>query len=115
MRLDLIQKSFEATGVWPMDAQVVLKRFTTTTSERDGSPKIGDNGDGDSWKELRKIWASAVSETSSSEAKRLAVALHGLQTQNELLHAKNKALTTALLARNKRIKQSKTIELNQDT
>jgi len=74
MRPDLIPKSFEATGVWPVDAQAVLKRFTTTTSERDGSQQTGDNGDGDSWKELRKIWASAVSETSSSEAKRLAIA-----------------------------------------
>jgi len=115
MREDLIVRSFEATGVWPMDAEVVLKRFNSTTSQRDRSPQIGENGDGDSWNELRKFWAVAVSERSSSEAKRLRVALHGLQTQNELLHAENEALTTALLARNKRTKQSKTLGLFQDT
>jgi hypothetical protein len=31
MRPELILKSFEATGVWPMDGEPVLKRFNTTT------------------------------------------------------------------------------------
>ena len=47
MKRDTILKSFQATGVWPMDAEVVLKRFNTTTSEQDEASQPGEQGDGD--------------------------------------------------------------------
>ena len=42
-----IVKSFQATGVWPMDADVVLKRFNNTTSTEDEDSELGQHGDGE--------------------------------------------------------------------
>jgi hypothetical protein len=48
MRPEAILKNFQATGVWPMDAEVVLRRFNNHTSEQDEASKTGQYGDGDS-------------------------------------------------------------------
>jgi hypothetical protein len=47
MREELILKTFEATGVWPMDAEVILKRFNTTTVDEDEDTELRKLGDGD--------------------------------------------------------------------
>jgi hypothetical protein len=60
MKPETIKKSFQATGVWPMDAEAVLKRFNNTTLEQDEAAELGQHGDGDSWIELRKLFEAAV-------------------------------------------------------
>jgi hypothetical protein len=55
MRPELILKSFEATGVWLMDTEVILKRFNTTTSVQDEDTELRDLGDGDTSSDIRKI------------------------------------------------------------
>jgi hypothetical protein len=45
---ELILKSFEAVGVWPMDAQTVLKRFNKRTSQPLTTLEIFSEGDGSS-------------------------------------------------------------------
>jgi hypothetical protein len=52
MRPELILKSFEATGVWPMDAEVILKRFNATTSGQATDAELQELGDGDSWNNI---------------------------------------------------------------
>jgi hypothetical protein len=49
MRPELILQSFRATGVWPMDARVILDRFNTTTSEQATNSGPQEVGDGDTW------------------------------------------------------------------
>jgi hypothetical protein len=113
MRPDTIKKSFQATGVWPMDAEVVLKRFNNSTSGQDEASALGHYGDGNSWRELRKIFDAAVADKAKIEAQRLEASLYSLQTQNELLHHENKGLTRALEAKKKHKKKSKTMDLQQ--
>jgi hypothetical protein len=48
MKPETIMKSFQATGVWPMGAEVILKRFNNHTLEQDKASKLGQHGDGDS-------------------------------------------------------------------
>jgi hypothetical protein len=55
MTHDLILKSFQATGVWPMDADQVLQRFNNDPQQQDDEPGIREQGDGDTWPQLRKI------------------------------------------------------------
>ncbi|EOA85331.1 uncharacterized protein SETTUDRAFT_70629, partial [Exserohilum turcica Et28A] len=43
-----ILSSFAATGLHPRNPEVVLKRFKTTTSQRDNNLKSREVGDGDS-------------------------------------------------------------------
>jgi hypothetical protein len=105
MRPDLIKKSFQATGVWPMDAEVVLKRFSNHSQQQDEASKIGQHGDGDSSRELRKIYDVAVPDKSKVEARQLEAALHSLQVQNELLHHENEGLQHELNTKKKQTTQ----------
>jgi hypothetical protein len=112
MRPELILKSFEATGVWPMDAEVILKRFNTTTSGQDEDIELRELGDGDTWSDIRKILDAAVVDKAKTESKQLASTLHWLQVQNELLHH-NEGLRAALTSKRKHKKNSKLLDLQQ--
>ena len=96
MTPELIQKSFQATGVWPMDADPVLKRFNNHLQHYGEDAGIGEQGDGDSWRQLRKIFDAAVADTARIEARRLSQGLHSLQVNNELLHTQNDELRREL-------------------
>jgi hypothetical protein len=113
MKPDLILKSFQATGVWPIDAEVILKRFHNRTSRQAKTSELRQHGNGDSWRELRKIFDSAVADKARVEARRLEASLHSLQVQNELLHHENDGLTRALEAKKKHKTKSNTIDLQQ--
>ena len=43
-----ILKAFEATGVVPADAEVILRRFRTPTPAQEEGPEVRQHGDGDS-------------------------------------------------------------------
>ncbi|KAF1924809.1 uncharacterized protein M421DRAFT_424444 [Didymella exigua CBS 183.55] len=62
MTHDLILKSFQATGVWLMDADPVLQRFNNGPQQQDDELGIGEQGDGDTWPQLRKIFDAANAE-----------------------------------------------------
>ncbi|KAF1927505.1 uncharacterized protein M421DRAFT_421917, partial [Didymella exigua CBS 183.55] len=84
MTHDLILKSFQATGVWLMDADPVLQRFNNGPQQQDDEPGIGEQGDGDTWPQLRKIFDAAVADKAKFEAKRLSQGLHSLQLRAEI-------------------------------
>ncbi|KAK1920131.1 hypothetical protein P3342_002427 [Pyrenophora teres f. teres] len=90
---ELILKSFQATGVLPMNAEA--------------------RGDGDSWRQLRKVLDVAVVDKDKVEAKQVEQALHSLQVKNELLHHENESLHTALNTRTKRKLRSKALDLQR--
>jgi len=46
--LGSIKKSFQAIGVWPIDAKVILKRFNNKASRQANTLEIGEYSDGDS-------------------------------------------------------------------
>jgi hypothetical protein len=113
MRPELIRRSFEATGVWPIDAEVILKRFNTITSGQDEDTELQEVGDGSSWNDIRKILDAAVADKAKVESKQLAGAFHSLQVQNELLHHENEGLRAALTTKRKHQKKSKLLDLHQ--
>jgi hypothetical protein len=92
MTLELILKSFQATDMWPVDADAVLKRSNNYSQQQDEDAEIGKHGDGNSWPVLRKIFNAAVADKARIEAKRLSQSLHLLQVNNKLLCAQNKEL-----------------------
>ncbi|KAF1923326.1 uncharacterized protein M421DRAFT_9828 [Didymella exigua CBS 183.55] len=109
MTLELILKSFQATGVWLMDVDAVLKRFNNCPPQQDEDAEIGEHGDGDSWPELRKIFDAAVADKARIEAKRLSRSLHLLQVNNELLRTQNEELQHKLNVIKKRPTQQTTL------
>jgi hypothetical protein len=113
MRPDTIKKSFQATGVWLMDAEVVLKRSNNSTSRQNETSELGHHGNENSWRELRKMFDAAMVDKAKVEAQRLKASLHSLQTQNKLLHYENNGLTHTLEAKKNHKKKSKTMDLQQ--
>jgi hypothetical protein len=74
---------------------------------------LGNTANGDSWRELRRIFDAAVADKAKVEAQQLKASLHSLQTQNKLLHHENNGLTCALEAKKKHKTKSKTMDLQQ--
>jgi hypothetical protein len=92
---DLIRKSFEATGVWPKNCHVVLKRFDNLNAHKREDPEqasVVTLATSNKWIELERILRNAVTDTRSEESKALSEKLHHFQVQNELLNNKNNGL-----------------------
>jgi hypothetical protein len=111
MRSDTIKKIFQATGVWPMDAEVVLKRFNTTSEQYEAS-ELGQHGDGGSWRELQKSYDASVPEKSKVEASssRLHYYLHRRKTSSSTTRT---TASTACLTLKRNKTKSKTMDLQQ--
>jgi hypothetical protein len=56
-RKDLIEKSFSATGIWPMNAEAVLKRFP---EERPVTPLEQTSASTDNWQHLERLLRASV-------------------------------------------------------
>jgi hypothetical protein len=108
---ETILKSFEATGIWPMNPEVILKRFTSTSDRGQRTPSSQPEQPPSDWIGVRRLIQSAVEDTRSSEAKQLSTSFHHLQVQNELLNHENKGLKAALNLKQKRRKHSKALPL----
>ncbi|KAG9189983.1 hypothetical protein G6011_08071 [Alternaria panax] len=102
-------KSFHATGVWPMDADAVLKRFNNHPQQQDEDSEVGEHGDGDTWIQLRKVFDAAVTNKAKIEAKQLSQSIHSLQVNNELLHAQNEELRREINPARTRLSQRTTL------
>jgi hypothetical protein len=104
-------KEFSSYRHVAMDADAVLKRFNNYPQQQDEDVEIGEQGDGDSWPELRKIFNAAVAD--KARIKRLSQSLHSLQVNNKLLCTQNKELQHKLNVIKKRPTQQ-TILTTQD-
>ena len=110
---ETILKSFEATGIWPQESEVILRRFHQQPPDGEaaveGSPPI-DEGD---WRKIRKLVQSAVKDGAEREANKITESLHHLQTQNELLLHEVGGLRDALTTKKKHQKKGTTLDLQQ--
>ncbi|KAF7576139.1 hypothetical protein PtrM4_003790 [Pyrenophora tritici-repentis] len=85
----LILKAFEATGIWPMDANVILRRFASTPeAERSSSSGLSDHD----WRKLDRLVRAAVNDSHQYEARKLRSSVHHLSVQYELLKHENEGL-----------------------
>jgi hypothetical protein len=92
---------------------VVLQRFTTPPPQLDNGTKLGEHSDGDTWRDIRKLFDAAVPDKTTVEAKRLSQALHSFQVKNEVVREENEDLRTSLNTKKKRAKKSKHLHLSQ--
>jgi hypothetical protein len=72
---DLILKSFEATGISPLNPDVILKRFNHQSRESSSS---SSGLSGSDWRKMDRLLVSAVNSKDSSEAKKLRRTVHNL-------------------------------------
>jgi hypothetical protein len=105
-----ILTAFRATGIWPMDPDVILKRFASTPeNERSSSSGLSDYD----WRKLDRLVRSAVRDTQEKESRKLRSGVHHLSVQNDLLNSKVDGLTEALQRKEKHKKKGKPLNLQQ--
>ncbi|CAE7002770.1 Pogo transposable element [Pyrenophora teres f. teres] len=106
----LILKAFEATGIWPMDANVILRRFASTPdAERSSSSGLSDHD----WRKLDRLVRAAFNDSHQYEARKLRSSVHHISVQYELLHLENEGLKEALQHKKKHKKKGKALDLQQ--
>jgi hypothetical protein len=108
-----ILKSFEATRIWPIDPEVILKGFYYSRSdnqeEEESSGFLSDTG----WRKVRKILDQSVGKEAQKEAKKISLSFHHLQVQKELVDLENKGLREALQVKKKHKNKEKKLDLQQ--
>jgi hypothetical protein len=107
----LIKRSFEATGIYPPNPDAVLKRFAKEASDSDSSQSVLS---GEDWLKLKSIVRREVKDQSSKDVKKLQRSLHHIATQNQLLHGEIRGLKRSLAIKERRTKQSFTLQLDED-
>jgi hypothetical protein len=110
-RTDLIEKSFSATGIWPMDAEAVLKRFPEECSV---TPLEQTSASTDNWQHLERLLRASVGTQFNTPSKKLSCVLHCFQVRNELLEYENKSLRYALVNKKMHKKKGKPLSLELD-
>jgi hypothetical protein len=108
-RKDLIVKAFSATGIWPMDPQVILDRFPKEDPLETQEPARPSN---DNWQQMERLIRSCTKDNTSPESKQLSSTLHEYQVHNHLLHLENKESREALETKKKH-KKGKVLDLQQ--
>nr|BBG74263.1 putative pogo transposable element [Alternaria alternata] len=81
--------------------------------EIDDASQLGQHGDDNSWRELRRDFDTAVADKSKVEARRLEASSHSLQVQNQLLHHENDRLNRSLSTGPKHKKYNNNLDLQK--
>jgi hypothetical protein len=104
-------KSFESTGIWPMEKDVILKRFRSWTPDEADQPKSSPVLADEDWRRMRTLVEDVVREGEEKSAKKITLSLHHLQVQNDLLLHENEAYVR--LSPQKRSTRRRAIDLQQ--
>lgn len=110
----LILKAFEATGLSPRNANVILKRFMANDS--DSNPTSSDDSQTSlsGWFTINRRLKKVAKDEADGKTKQLAQAIHHLVCQNELLKHENKGLQEAVAAKEKRQARGKPFQPREE-
>jgi hypothetical protein len=106
-----VRTSFEATGIIPMIAEIILKRFNNNPLENSDASSLQSEGDGSNWRDVRHLIDKVVDDSASKSSQNLKAALHFFQVQNEFLHYENNGLRAALTVKKKHGKKNRPLNL----
>jgi hypothetical protein len=103
-------KAFEATGILPLNADIILKRFTKTKSDDEGASAYTPRG---RYRYYQRLLRSAVKDPVQEEARELDLFLHYLTAKNEIVEMENEGLRAAIYSRRKYKHKGKVLDLQQ--
>jgi hypothetical protein len=110
----LILRSFEATGIAPLQPNVILQRFDKPSPESsDGNSSSTSVYSGKDWLKIETLLRRVANDQSSKELKKISRSLHHISIQNSLLHQEVAGLKQVLMTQKKHKKKSKTLDLQQ--
>ena len=107
----LIQRSFEATGVYPPNPDVILQKFAKEASDSESSNSVLSGSD---WLKLKSIVRREVKDQGSKDVKKLQRSLCHISAQNSILQEEVRGLRQSLSIKERRPKQSFTLQLDED-
>jgi hypothetical protein len=110
---ELVRTLFEATGIIPMNAEIILKRFNNNPLENSDASSLQSEGDGSDWRDVCCLIEKVVVDSASKLLQKLKAALHSFQVQNELLNSENNGLRAALTVKKKHGKKNRPLDLQQ--
>ena len=108
---DTILKAFEATGISPLNSEVILKRFrshaiTTTSSDSESSALSASD-----WRKTERLLRQVVQDRSDPRAQKLSRAFHSISVQKTLIEHEAQGLLQALINERQRRKRGKALPL----
>jgi hypothetical protein len=95
---ETILKSFEAIGIWPINPEVVLQKFTEEPDSRESSTSVLSASN---WREMDRLVRTTVQGVAIKEAKKLRSSFHHIVVQNQLLHYEIDGFREALTVKEK--------------
>ncbi|KAH8626107.1 hypothetical protein IG631_19986 [Alternaria alternata] len=104
-------RSFEATGIQPANPDVILKKFAKEASDSDSSQSVLS---GEDWLKLKSIVRREVKDQGSKDVKKLQRSLCHISAQNSILREEVRGLRQSLAIKERRPKQSFTLQLDED-
>ena len=109
-----VLRSFEVTGIAPLNPSKILDRFIDNTSETSESQESSTSCySGEDWLKIQSLIRSAVKDERSKESRKLNRSLHHISVQNELLHHEMAGLKHALTTKKKHKKKQQVLPLQQ--
>lgn len=109
-----VLRSFEVTGIAPLNPDKILDRFTNNASDTsDSQGSCTSCYSGEDWLKIQSLIRSAVKDESSKEARKLSRSLHHISVQNDVLHHDMKGLKKALKVKTRHKKKPKVLPLQQ--
>ncbi|KAJ8111880.1 hypothetical protein OPT61_g5626 [Boeremia exigua] len=111
---ELILRSFEATGIAPLQPNVILQRFEKPSLEASDSNSSSNSVySGKDWLKIETLLRKVVKDEGSKELRKISRSLHHISIQNSLLHYKIAGLKEVLKTQKKHKNKSKTLDLQQ--
>jgi hypothetical protein len=106
-----IRRSFEATGIHSLNADVILKKYRKEESSSDESSASCLSEE--DWLKLESIIRRMVKDQSDKNVKKLCRSLHHISVQNSILHGEIRGLRDSLLVKKRLQKKSVTLQLSK--
>jgi hypothetical protein len=106
-----IKKAFEATGIYPPNADVILQKYNKEAYNSDESSSSCLSRD--DWIKLESIIRRTVKDQHDKDVKKLRRSLHHISAQASILSGEVRGLRAALNVRKRQEKKSYTLQLNK--
>ncbi|KAI1680772.1 hypothetical protein KJE20_09623 [Pyrenophora tritici-repentis] len=108
---DTILKAFEATGLSPLEPEVILKRFNQPAQSGQSSDSDSSALSASDWRKIRQLVDRAVAERDQRKISKLNQTIHQLSIRSVLAEHENVRLKEALINERQRRKRGKALPL----
>ena len=105
-----ILNAFKATGISPLNPEVILQRFTVPDPATDSDSSALSASD---WRKMERLLRQVVADQGDRQAKKLSQVLHSSSVQNSLLKDEVRKLREALVNERTRRKRGKPLPLQE--